>query len=308
MPVQVGVHFRVGVAVALALVLGVCGVAVGARSAPASRPAGHTGHGWASLPVDARAAVSRALGGDDVRYWARDGGGDVVRFANPLQHLSASLSGGTVRVGERNGLRLELTPVAVGSGAASGAIGVLRPAGGSHNRVSFAGAGIREWFANGPYGIEQGFTVARAPIAADRTGTIRVTQAISGDVRARVDPNGHGVRFSGPGSSLLYGGLLAFDARGRRLASRMSVSGRRLTITVHGAGAVYPVMIDPTFQQSAELTASDGVANDALGMSVAMSGSTIVAGAPGRNSGKGAVYVFSMPGSGGWVDATRPRS
>ncbi len=57
--------------------------------------------------------------------------------------------------------------------------------------------------------------------------------------------------------------------------------------------------------QTAELTASDGAANDDLS-SVAISGDTIVAGVPvrtvGNNVAQGAVYVFVKP-SAGWKDA-----
>jgi trimeric autotransporter adhesin len=60
--------------------------------------------------------------------------------------------------------------------------------------------------------------------------------------------------------------------------------------------------------QSAQLTASDGRANDALGISVALSGNTIVAGADLRSvdshPGEGAAYVFVERPS-GWHDATQ---
>jgi hypothetical protein len=54
--------------------------------------------------------------------------------------------------------------------------------------------------------------------------------------------------------------------------------------------------------QAAKLTASDGAVDDNLGHSVAISGSTVVAGAPGpvlNGSQPGAVYVFNQP-AGGW--------
>ncbi len=60
--------------------------------------------------------------------------------------------------------------------------------------------------------------------------------------------------------------------------------------------------------QTAELTASDAGGSDNLGWSVAISGNTVVAGAPnhevGSNQGQGAAYVFSMP-AGGWLNATQ---
>jgi hypothetical protein len=57
--------------------------------------------------------------------------------------------------------------------------------------------------------------------------------------------------------------------------------------------------------QVAELTASDGSNGDNLGTSVAITGSTIVAGAPDHGSnGQGAAYVFSEPAA-GWQDETQ---
>lgn len=54
--------------------------------------------------------------------------------------------------------------------------------------------------------------------------------------------------------------------------------------------------------QSAELSASDFGA-DNLGSSLAVSGSTIVAGGPGFDNSRGAAYVYSEP-RGGWTDMT----
>jgi hypothetical protein len=63
-----------------------------------------------------------------------------------------------------------------------------------------------------------------------------------------------------------------------------------------------------SLHQTAELTASDGEANDALGASVALSGNTIVAGADlhtvGKSANQGAAYVFVEPAS-GWVNTTQ---
>jgi hypothetical protein len=64
--------------------------------------------------------------------------------------------------------------------------------------------------------------------------------------------------------------------------------------------------------QTAELTASDGATQDGLGFAVAVSGSTIVAGAPyvtfisarGESSSQGAAYVFTMA-AGGWANRTQ---
>jgi len=57
--------------------------------------------------------------------------------------------------------------------------------------------------------------------------------------------------------------------------------------------------------QQAELTASNGTADDAFGISVAISGNTVVVGASDWfQGGRGAVYVFAKSGS-GWANMTQ---
>ena len=60
--------------------------------------------------------------------------------------------------------------------------------------------------------------------------------------------------------------------------------------------------------QTAKLTASDGMADDNFGDSVAISGNTLVVGAlnatVGGNPAQGAAYVFTEPSS-GWADTTQ---
>ena len=70
----------------------------------------------------------------------------------------------------------------------------------------------------------------------------------------------------------------------------------------NGLGAAYVfVRSGTTWGQQAELTASDGVANDEFGSSVAVDGNTAVAGAPGHmvglNVAQGAAYVFLQGGT-----------
>jgi len=73
-------------------------------------------------------------------------------------------------------------------------------------------------------------------------------------------------------------------------------------------GAVY-VFVKPAkgwanMTQTAKLTATDEASSTELGYSVAISGDTIVAGAPDSNLGPGAAYVFVEP-SGGWKNKTQ---
>lgn len=165
---------------------------------------------------------------------------------------------------------------------------------------------MTESWANGPLGLEQTFTVRARPVG----GRLALGIRVSGSLRPTVSATG--VRL---GSALRYGDLVATDARGRRLPAHLSVSRRTIEIDVDGRYASYPVTIDPIVQladlfakppagwagsvgQSLMLTPSDGLAGDGFGSSVAISGSTVVSGAPfrqiGFNAGLGIGYVFGL--------------
>jgi uncharacterized protein (DUF2345 family) len=167
----------------------------------------------------------------------------------------------------------------------------------SRNRIRYDHGSIREWYANGPLGLEQGFDLARRP--AGGAAPVTLALGVSGNLAARLD--GRSVLFSGDGARLRYAGLAASDARGRALRSWLALRAGRLLLRVDDRGASYPVHVDPFIQQ-AELTASDDP-GDELGYSVAISGDTIVAGTPYHNGDRGAVYVFVKPAS-GWANAT----
>jgi archaellin len=83
------------------------------------------------------------------------------------------------------------------------------------------------------------------------------------------------------------------------------VGGPQQTVGSNGTqGAAY-VYTQPstgwpkTMTETAELTAIDGKAGSGLGLSVAISGSTLLAGAPFAHGHDGISYVFSKP-AGGW--------
>jgi trimeric autotransporter adhesin len=105
-------------------------------------------------------------------------------------------------------------------------------------------------------------------------------------------------------------------AAGDTLGRSVAVDAGGDTVVVGGSlastqGAAY-VFVEPmggwaNISTPVVLTASDGVAGDAFGLSVGISGSgsTIVVGAPlatvGSNVDQGAAYVFVKPTSGGWA-------
>lgn len=186
-----------------------------------------------------------------------------------------------------------------GRGGALSALTPVSPVA-SAGRVSYARGSLHEWWANGPLGLEQGFDIARRPAGS---GALTVSLAVSGNLRLH-----HGAVLL-PGG-LQYGGVQATDARGRALPAFLQVRDGRVLVLVDDRGARYPLRIDPYVQQSAELTASDAAAYDALGYSVAVSGATAVVGAPHQrfpqpyepstDTDPGAVYVFKM-GASGWA-------
>jgi hypothetical protein len=80
----------------------------------------------------------------------------------------------------------------------------------------------------------------------------------------------------------------------------VALSGSTAVVGAYGknsnTGAAYVfVRSGTTWTQQAKLITSDGASNDYFGVSVALSGSTAVVGAQGKNSSTGAAYVFVLP-------------
>ena len=96
--------------------------------------------------------------------------------------------------------------------------------------------------------------------------------------------------------------LLASDGSGgNEFGHSVSVSGDTALIGALGylgKGAAYVFTYSgSSWTQQAKLTALDGQAGDLFGCSVSVSGGTALIGAPGRDSYKGAAYVFTRSGS-----------
>ena len=176
---------------------------------------------------------------------------------------------------------------------------------------------LSEWWVNRANGLEQGFTLRARPGAANGQ-PLALELAVTGSLTPA--QNGGGVAFlDDRGASVLtYDKLLVTDANGKTIPARFSLSqgeragvrGNALRIVVDDTHAAYPLTIDPLFQQ-AYLKASNTEMNDSFGASVAVSGDTLVVGAPyeasnatGVNGNQadnsaayaGAAYVFTRSG------------
>jgi hypothetical protein len=248
-----------------------------------------------SLPLTAQTAFSGAIGANERAYRVHVSGGGF-RVSSPAQSLWARFDRSGVLVGS-GAARLGLSARDVGYGDSLTALGDIAPRARA-NRVVYVHGGLSEWYLNGPAGLEQGFTFARAP-SGGAVGPLTLSLALSGDLRATLAAGGGSVAFAGTGGpSLRYGGLSASDARGRGLHSWLELRGQRLLLRVDTRGARFPVRIDPLIQQGSKLTGSEETGEGRLGYSVALSsnGNTAVVGGYTDNSSTGAAWVFTRSG------------
>ncbi len=287
----------------LSLLLGVAlaqGLAGGrSSSVPSVRSAGRFGgithEGLSSLPLAARGPISGALGAD-ARAFRVSASGRGFQASNPTQHLWMRFDRSGVFVGS-GAVRLGLRLRAVGYGASLTALGDVTPRVRA-NRVVYAHAGLSEWYTNGPLGLEQGFTIPRAPVG-HTVGPLTLSMALSGGVHASL-AGGQSVTLSyGGAPSLRYGGLVASDAWGHSLHSWLQLDAGRVLLRVDARGAHYPLRVDPFVQQGSRLTGGEEVGEGRFGNSVALSGdgNTAVIGGPGDSKSTGAVWVFIRSGA-----------
>jgi hypothetical protein len=258
-----------------------------------------------SLPVAARLAVSRGLGADLPAYrLVSSPHGLLAR--NARQGLMATFDADGATVSARAGAHAGIALQKIGYGDALRPVDRARPLA-LGDRVEYRRGNATEWFANGPAGIEQGFTIARQPAGAG-SGALTLALGVSGTLTARPGEAGGLLLVGARGKAVLsYGDLSVSDANGRALPAHMRVAHGRVLISVDARGALYPLTVDPLLSQVGELYASDGVKESELGNAVAASGSTVVVGdSAALKSGiiEGAAYVFTE-GAGGWATATQ---
>jgi hypothetical protein len=264
------------------------------------RPVTETPPGSLSdLPPAAQAQISAAVGKGQPGYHAVPLA-DGFRVKNSGHGLAADFTPAAVRV--RAGTATwGLSLVGYGYSDALSALTTAAPQA-EANRIEYRRGDLTEWYVNGPLGLEQGFTLAKAP--GKSTGEpLTLSFRLSGNLIASADPTAKDAVLRRPDGTaeLRYRGLTAHDATGRELRSWLEVDGDRLRLRVDDTGARYPVVVDPFIEQ-AKLTASDGSDGDQFG-TVAIDGDTIVVGAHlddvGANANQGSAYVFVKP-AGGW--------
>lgn len=255
------------------------------------------------LPLPAQAAISATLGRDNAAYHAV-ARGRGFHAANPKHGLAAEFTPDGLEVGA-GAARWQLRLEGYGYGESLAAVTAANPQANA-NRVEYRRGDLTEWYVNGPVGLEQGFTLDKAP-GESRGEPLTMAMAMGGDLRARLEPEGVGLTltYGGGQTARRYGGVSAWDASGRELRAWLELREEQVWLRVDDAGAQYPVVVDP-FVRQAKLTASDGAATDHFGNAIAISGDTVVVGAYGDDIGvnfnQGSAYIFVKPG-GGWAGA-----
>jgi hypothetical protein len=253
--------------------------------------AGSAKNNLSTLPISARGPVSAALGADAAAYRVRSVPGGFLAL-NRRQHLRARFTRAGVWL-VSGALRVRMSLRSVGYGAAVESVADASPRARA-NQVRYASAGVNQWYRNGPLGLEQGFTIPRAP-SRDRHGPLTLALALSGNARSSLSADALSLTLGHAGApSLRYSNVLATDASGRALPSRLRLrSGGALLLSIDIHDARYPLRIDPLIQQGGKL-----VGEGSFGAHVALSadGNTALVGAPSDNSGAGTVWAFTRSG------------
>ena len=238
-------------------------------------------------------ALPAALAGERRSYALSAAPGGFGAY-NAAQRLRVRFAGAGLWIAS-GGTLVALRPYAVGQAGSWQPLGAVS-AHARADRVSYTGAGVSGSYANGPLGVEQGFTIARPP--AGRAGTpVTLVMTLAGNAHAAMGRGAQSVQFDrAGGGALRYGSLLITDAGGHRLAGRMQLAPGRLLLHVDARGARYPLHIDPLIQQGEKLTGSEEAGSQIFfGESAALSadGNTALVGGPFDDGGIGAAWVFT---------------
>jgi hypothetical protein len=177
-------------------------------------------------PHAAVSARSVSRGGASTPYRVQDRNA-VVGAVNPSQHLAIRFSPEGVVV-RSDGVTLRLRLQAYGFGAVRTRAGSAT-ATTAGSRAFYSRDLIQEWYRNRPEGLEQGFTIQRAPVGDSRHALTLVTFVSSnGSLALSRDRKSLNVERRGGGRSLQYGHLAVSDAGGHRLRSWFELRGKRL--------------------------------------------------------------------------------
>ena len=251
------------------------------------------------------APVSEVMHASELAYAAQPTESGALSAVHAAMQLRATFETGRVSLALGDPLEttqaVELAALAWGCENAMQALEPSAPtlsttrAGG----VEYRHAGIDEWYVTGAAGVEQGFTIHELPECAAHHPlrielAFRDTEAAHGEVNA----DGSEALLGGPfGETLHYGQAFAQDAAGAARSVRIDAQ-ERLSLEVDAAGAALPLVVDPLAWVQVQKLSSSNAGTDYFGSALALSGDTVLVGAPlddaaGTDAGRAYVYVKS---------------
>jgi hypothetical protein len=250
-------------------------------------------HPPATLPASLAPTASSSIGASERSFWPARHGASLLASAGGL-HSTFTAGGVRMRVAQGS---LELSLAALGRGARVERIAPVAPRAVA-SEVLYRHPSVTEFYRNGPYGLEQGFTLPSRPSAG--AGSLVLSMRLAGSLIPRQAGSEILFRTATGATALRYGQLSAVDATGRRLPAHIQIRNRTLQLQIDDRKARYPLRIDPFIQQGEKLTDAAakkeeiGAAN--FGESVALSadGKTALIGGPSDNANVGAVWVFTF--------------
>jgi hypothetical protein len=278
-------------------VLCVAAIALSTLSAPpaprsralASR---HSLRGHPNVPIALAAVASARIGASEQRFSPVRRGDSLLTQGGGIQS-SFTASGARLRVALGT---LGLSLVGVGRGHLDAPVTAVSPMR-AGSRVLYRHGSLSEFYGNGPYGLEQGFTLRHRSLPA--TGSLVLALRVRGSLVPKQVGSQILFRTHAGVTALSYGQLSAVDAIGRRLPALMQVRNGSLQLWIDDSRARYPLRIDPFIQQGSKLTAKEETENGRFGYSAVLSsdGKTALIGGYGDSGEVGAAWVFTRSGS-----------
>jgi hypothetical protein len=261
----------------------------GASRGEPKLPVGLSRNDWESIVVaHERAKYEIVRKGEGWQAWnpgqqwltSFDERGFLIRQAGKRQESGARWSWGLTFVGW--GFGEELTKVERRVPVVSAGGGQLR-----YQWTDRQNQQIEEWYRNDERGFEHGFTIGERPGTSDGTAPLHLTLQIRGGLRPERSGDGKSIAFLRDSGEVAvnYSGLKVWDAAGRELpASFLTPGAEEIRIAIDERGAEYPLTVDPVAQQAYLKAPLHDLAGEEFGFAVAVSGDTVVVGAPSDDS------------------------
>jgi hypothetical protein len=243
-------------------------------------------------PIDLVPIASATIGASAHSFWPVRRGGSLLADGGGI-HSAFSASGVRLRVAHGT---LAMSLASVGRGQRIEPVKTVAPSA-SSSEIHYSHGSIGEFYRNGPYGLEQGFTLRHRPFSGK--GSLVLALGLGGSLTPEEAGSQILFRTHTGATALRYGQLSAVDAAGRQLPAHTQMRHGVLQLRIDDINARYPVRIDPFLQQGPKLTGGEEIGKGQFGESVALSadGNTALIGGFADNGEVGAAWVFTRSGS-----------